>query len=260
MAETEKGKNWFLNERLLQSQKLAALGELSAGIAHEINNPLAIIRQEAEWMQRLLGKPVLAADAVLELQGSVGQVIQQVNRCTEIIRNLLNFARQHEPVVQAVDLNRVVEDMTRLVEKEARNNNIAIERRYDPELPLIYSDAPELRQVVLNILSNAAQAIGQDGAITIITRPAGVDAVELVIEDTGSGIPEENLEKIFEPFFSTKPPGQGTGLGLAISHGLIHKLGGAIQVRSAVGQGTTFTITLPQQPLTGEPPAKVSLG
>ncbi|MFI5355398.1 MAG: sensor histidine kinase, partial [Desulfobaccales bacterium] len=137
------------------------------------------------------------------------------------------------------------------VEKEAMNNHIAIERRYDPELPLIYSDAPELRQVALNLLSNAAQAIGKNGTITIVTRRVGVNAVELVIEDTGCGIPEENLEKIFEPFFSTKPPGQGTGLGLSISHGLIQQLGGSIRVRSAVGQGTSFIITLPQQPLRG---------
>ena len=253
MAGAETRKKWFMEERLLQSQKLAALGELSASIAHEINNPLAIIRQEAEIMGLTLKKaePPEACDRE-ELQESVRMIVQQVDRCAEIIRNLLDFARKREPVVQAVDLNRVVEDMTRLVEKEARNNNIDIERRYDPELPLIYSDAPELRQVALNLLSNAAQAIGKDGAITIITRPAGGNAVELVIEDTGCGISAENLEKIFEPFFSTKPPGQGTGLGLSISHGLIQQLGGSIRVRSAVGRGTSFTITLPQQPLTGD--------
>jgi two-component system NtrC family sensor kinase len=252
MAGADNRRKWFMKDRLLQSQKLAALGELSASIAHEINNPLAIIRQEAEIMSLVLKKeePPKACD-LGELQESVRMIVQQVDRCAEIIRNLLDFARKREPVVQAVDLNRVVEDMARLVEKEARNNNIAIERRYDPELPSIYSDAPELRQVVLNLLSNAAQAIGKDGTITIITRPVGVNAVELVVEDTGCGISEENLEKIFEPFFSTKPPGQGTGLGLSISHGLIQQLGCSIRVRSAVGQGTTFIITLPQQPLRG---------
>jgi len=248
MAGAETRKKWFMEERLLQSQKLAALGELSASIAHEINNPLAIIRQEAELMGLTLKKaePSTAGDRE-ELQESVRMIVQQVDRCAEIIRNLLDFARKREPVVQAVDLNRVVEDMTRLVEKEARNNNIAIERRYDPELPLIYSDAPELRQVALNLLSNATQAIGKNGAITIITRSAGKNAVELVIEDTGCGISAENLEKIFEPFFSTKPLGQGTGLGLSISHGLIQQLGGGIRVTSTIGLGTTFIITLPLQ-------------
>ncbi len=242
-----------MKDRLLQSQKLAALGELSASIAHEINNPLAIIRQEAEIMGLVLKKeePPKARD-LGELLESVRMIVQQVDRCAEIIRNLLDFARKREPVVQAVDLNCVVEDMTRLVEKEARNNNIVIERHYDPALPQIYSDAPELRQVVLNILCNAAQAIGKDGTITIVTRPAGVNAVELVIQDTGCGISAENLGKIFEPFFSTKPSGQGTGLGLSISHGLIQQLGGGIRVASTEGQGTTVIITLPQQTLTGD--------
>jgi two-component system NtrC family sensor kinase len=246
MTGSEKSRKWFMKERRLQSQKLAALGELSAGIAHEINNPLAIIRQEAEWMQHLLKKDTLGANEVKELRGCIHQVVQEVERCTQIIRNVLDFARQREPVVQAVDVNRIVEDMTMLVEKEARNNNIAIDRRYDPELPLIDSDAPGLRQVVLNILSNACQAIGKDGTITIITR-SGANDLEIVIQDTGSGIPAENLGKIFVPFFSTKPPGKGTGLGLSISHGLIQQLGGGIRVTSTVGLGTTFIITLPRQ-------------
>jgi two-component system, NtrC family, sensor kinase len=246
MTGSEKSRKWFLQERQLQSQKLAALGELSAGIAHEINNPLAIIRQEAEWMQHLLKKDTLGANEVEELRGCLHQVVQEVERCTQIIRNVLDFARQREPVVQAVDVNRIVEDMTMLVEKEARNNNIAIDRRYDPELPLINSDAPGLRQVVLNILSNACQAIGKDGTITIITR-SGANDLEIVIQDTGSGIPAENLGKIFVPFFSTKPPGKGTGLGLSISHGLIKQLGGGIRVTSTIGLGTTFIITLPRQ-------------
>ncbi len=253
MAGAETRKKWFMKERLLQSQKLAALGELSASIAHEINNPLAIIRQEAEIMGLTLKKaePPQACDRE-ELQESVRVIVQQVDRCAEIIRNLLDFARKREQVVQAVDLNRVVEDMTRLVEKEARNNNIEIDRRYDPELPLIHSDAPGLRQVVLNLLSNAAQAIGKDGTITIITRSGGGNDVELAIQDTGCGIPAENLGKIFEPFFSTKPSGQGTGLGLSISHGLIQQLGGGIRIASTVGQGTTVIITLPVQAPTGD--------
>jgi len=253
MAGADRQGKWFMEERLLQSQKLAALGELSASIAHEINNPLAIIRQEAEIMGLILKEEESLQPTDLgDLRESVRMILQQVERCAEIIRHLLDFARKREPVVQAVELNRIIEDMTRLVEKEARNNNIVIDRRYDPELPLIYSDAPELRQVVLNILSNAAQAIGKDGTITIITQPSGADAVEIVIQDTGCGIPAEDLEKIFEPFFSTKPPGQGTGLGLAISHGLIQQLGGEIRVSSTVGKGTAITISLPRQAPTGD--------
>ncbi len=244
--DTPEKKDWLLDERLLQSQKLAAIGELSAGIAHEINNPLAIIRQEAEWLQLLLKKiEVKDIKKIKELEGSVCQIMQQVDRCTEITRNLLDFARKRDPVIQAVEVNRIIEDMTMLVEKEAGHNNIVIVRDYDPELPRIYSDAPQLRQVILNFLTNATQAIGADGIVTIATRRRGNNAVDLVFTDTGCGIPEENLGKIFDPFFTTKPPGKGTGLGLSICHGIILRLGGQIAVTSQVGVKTTFTITLP---------------
>ena len=241
-------KDWLLDERLLQSQKLAAIGELSAGIAHEINNPLAIIRQEAEWMQHLLkklggGEP----KELVELQGSIHQIVQQVDRCTEITRNLLDFARKRDPVIQAVEVNRIIENMTMLVEKEAKHKNITIVRHYDETLPVIYSDAPQLRQVILNFLTNATHAIGKDGVVTITTRLNGDDAVDIVISDTGCGIPADHLGKIFDPFFTTKPPGQGTGLGLSICHGIILRLGGRITVKSQVGQGTEFTITLPRR-------------
>jgi len=240
-------KDWLLDERLLQSQKLAAIGELSAGIAHEINNPLAIIRQEAEWMQHLLKKLGGHDPKELgELQGSVHQIVQQVDRCTEITRNLLDFARKRDPVIQAVEVNRIIENMTMLVEKEAKHQNITIVRRYDKSLPVIYSDAPQLRQVILNFLTNATHAIGQDGVVTITTRLNGDDAVDIVSGDTGCGIPQETLQKIFDPFFTTKPPGQGTGLGLSICHGIILRLGGRITVKSTVGQGAEFTITLPR--------------
>jgi two-component system NtrC family sensor kinase len=243
--EAPDKKDWLLDERLLQSQKLAAIGELSAGIAHEINNPLAIIRQEAEWMQLLLKKMGGGKD-LEELQGSARQIVEQVDRCTEITRNLLDFARKRDPVIQAVEVNRVIEDMTRLVEKEAKHNNISIVRQYDQELPVIYSDAPQLRQVILNFLTNATQAIGRDGVVTITTRPGGDDEVDIMVSDTGCGIPAEQLSKIFDPFFTTKPPGQGTGLGLSICHGIIQRLGGRIGVASTVGRGTEFTITLPR--------------
>ena len=215
-----------------------SIGELSAGIAHEINNPLAIIRQEAEWMQHLL-KKLGGGDQkeLVELQGSVHQIVQQVDRCTEITRNLLDFARKRDPVIQAVEVNRVIENMTMLVEKEAKHKNIAIVRHYDETLPVIYSDAPQLRQVILNFLTNATQAIGKDGVVTITTRLSNEDAVDIVISDTGCGIPEANLSKIFDPFFTTKPPGQGTGLGLSICHGIILRLGGRISGGKHGGPG-----------------------
>ena len=241
-------RDWLLDERLLQSQKLAAIGELSAGIAHEINNPLAIIRQEAEWMQLLL-KKLKGADSkeIEELQGSALQIVQQVDRCAEITRNLLDFARKRDPVIQAVEVNRIIEDMTMLMEKEATHNNITIVRQYDKTLPLIYSDAPQLRQVFLNFLTNAAYAIGKDGGITITTRLGDLDSVDIVISDTGCGIPEENLGKIFDPFFTTKDVGEGMGLGLSICHRIVQDCDGRIAVRSEPGQFCEFSLEFPSK-------------
>ncbi len=236
----------MLDLQLLHSQKLAAIGELSAGIAHEINNPLAIIYQEADWTRRLLKKSALADSPELEeISESLGQINQQVNRCKEIIQNLLNFARKREPVIQAVEINRLIEDMAVLVEKTSKYRNIAMVRQYQPDIPLIMSDPPQLRQIILNLLNNATHAIDHDGTITITTCPAGPEDLEIAISDTGCGIPPENLEKIFDPFFTTKPEGKGTGLGLAICHRLVVNLGGQISVASQVNQGTTFTMKLP---------------
>ncbi|MBM4274406.1 MAG: two-component sensor histidine kinase [Deltaproteobacteria bacterium] len=238
-------EDWLLDDRFLQAQKLVAIGELAAGVAHEINNPLAIIRQEAELILYLLkDRETLVREEILTLGDSLHHIILEVDRCTEITRNLLDFARKRDPVIQGLELNKLIEDMARLVEKEARLKNIAIIRRYDPELPMLFSDGPQLRQVILNLLMNARDAVGQDGAITVTTRGEG-DGVVIVIEDTGCGIPSENLDKIFHPFFTTKPPAKGTGLGLSICHGIIQRLGGSITVASQAGQGSRFTIRLP---------------
>jgi two-component system NtrC family sensor kinase len=236
----------FLDEQLIQSQKLAAIGELSSGIAHEINNPLAIIGQEMEWVQHLMRNNDLKDfQGVDEFQDSLHEIARQVDRCKEITHRLLNFARKMEPLIQRVDMNKLIEDMTRLVEREAVHKNITIVRKYQEDLPLIQSDAPLLRQVILNLLNNAVYAVGQNGTVTLTTRSLADSAVEIAVQDTGCGIARENLDKIFNPFFTTKPPGKGTGLGLSICHGIIDKLGGRITVSSTVGKGTTFTIGLP---------------
>lgn len=247
--EPRPGPEWLLDEGLLQAQKLAAIGQLGAGVAHEINNPLAIIRQEAQWMQTLLQTDHFhGLEEVKELQDSLREIIQQVDRTKEITHNLLDFARKRQPVLQAVDFNKLIEDMARLVETEARRKNIRIARHLAPNLPPIDADAPQLRQVILNILNNAVYAIGKDGTVTVTTRKAGKDTVEIVVSDTGPGIAPEDLPRIFDPFFTTKPPGQGTGLGLSICHGIVEKLGGRITAASQAGQGATFTISLPLKP------------
>jgi signal transduction histidine kinase len=165
---------------------------------------------------------------------------------------LLDFARKQEPLIQGADVNKLIEDMARLVEKEATQKNIKLVRNYQKDLPRVQTDPPLLRQVVLNLLNNAAYAIGKDGDISISTRQSANNSVELVFSDTGCGIPKEQLDKIFDPFFTTKPPGKGTGLGLSISHSIIVKLGGRITVASEVGCGATFTIHLPVEQSKGE--------
>lgn len=236
----------ILDQQLIQSQKLAAIGELSSGIAHEINNPLAIIGQEVEWIRHLIQEGAQQAEAPLEdLKDSLREIGQQVERCREITHKLLDFARKQEPLIQAVDINRLIEDMVRLVEREASLHNIRLERHYGEALPTVRTDAPLVRQVVLNILNNASYAIQKDGVITIETRAQGNGWVEIAVHDTGCGIPKDHLHKIFDPFFTTKPMGKGTGLGLSICHGIIERLGGRISVESEVGLGTTFRIHLP---------------
>jgi two-component system NtrC family sensor kinase len=240
-ASAEREKDWS-EEQLLQSQKLAAIGELSAGIAHEINNPLAIIRQEAEWLLHLFKKE--SPPDAAEIKNCLTEVVHQVDRAREITHNLLNFARRQQPVVQAVDLNRLVEDMSLLVAKEAQHNRISMVKQLQPDLPSINSDAPLLRQVILNLLNNAIQATGPDGTVTVTTR---VDANQVMVQvdDTGSGISKENIAQIFDPFFTTKPQGKGTGLGLSICHGIIERLGGRISAASEEGKGASFTVKLP---------------
>jgi len=248
-ASTNDQPKPILDEQLLQTQRLASIGQLSAGIAHEINNPLAIIRQEAEWLEHLLKNEKFKDIQELQDFGdSLRVIVQQVDRCTEITGNLLNFARKREPVIQATHINKIIKDMAALVEREARHSNIDIIQEFQPDLPAILSDPPLLRQVILNLLTNATQAIGKDGAVTITAARAGSDGLKITVRDTGCGIAPENLSKIFDPFFTTKPEGQGTGLGLAICHGIIYRLGGAISVASEVGKGTTFTISLPLAP------------
>jgi two-component system NtrC family sensor kinase len=242
-AAAEREKNWSA-EQLLQSQKLASIGELSAGIAHEINNPLAIIRQEAEWLLHLFKKE--SPPAADEIKNCLAEVVHQVDRAREITHNLLNFARRQQPVVQAVDLNRLVEDMSLLVAKEAKNNSISMVKELQPDLPSINSDAPLLRQVILNLLNNAIQAVGQDGTVTVTTRVTDANQVLFQVDDTGPGISKENLAQIFDPFFTTKPQGKGTGLGLSICHGIIERLGGKISAASVEGQGASFIVQLPQ--------------
>jgi len=245
-AQIAEQRRRSADEQLCRSEKLSTVDEISAGIAHEINNPLGIIAQETQWIQHLLrSEPLKDAKTMGDLRDSLREISIQVDRCKEIVHKLLNLAREMEPVIQGADINDLIEHMAALIEREAATKNIRVTKLLEPDLPIVYSDPPLLRQVVLNLLINATHAVEKDGTITVTTKSNENESVEIGVTDTGSGISEENLNKIFTPFFSTKPHGKGTGLGLAICRGIIERLGGRISVTSDVGETTTFTIHLP---------------
>jgi len=231
----------------MQSTKMAALGKMAAGIAHEINNPLAVIGEKAGWLKDLLHEEDLAQSPNFqEFADTVNKIELHVNRAKKVTHRLLGFARRMEPVHEKVDLNTILHDTIGFLENEARYRNIDIQADFDEELPQTTSDSAQLQQVFLNILNNAIDAIGKDGEIIVKTKLLPkINSLGVEIIDNGPGIPKEMLDKIFDPFFTTKEVGKGTGLGLSISYSIIDKLGGKMMVASEEGQGTTFTIYLP---------------
>ena len=168
-----------------------------------------------------------------------------MDRCKEIVNKLLSFARDMKPVIQRVELNALIDNIAQLVKKEATAKQIRIYTKFQSGLPAVYSDPPLLRQIILNLLVNATQAIDRSGVITISTNTGNNGTIEIAVEDTGCGIPEENLDRIFTPFFTTKTSKQGSGLGLAFCRGIIEKLGGSISVVSEIGKWTIFTVRIP---------------
>jgi two-component system NtrC family sensor kinase len=231
----------------MQSTKMAALGKMAAGIAHEINNPLAVIGEKAGWLKDLLHEEDLAQSPNFqEFADTVSKIENHVNRAKKVTHRLLGFARRMEPVQERVDLNAVLDDTIGFLENEARYRNIDIQTDFDEKLPQTTSDSAQLQQVFLNILNNAIDAIGKDGEILVKTSYiAKNNSLAVEVSDNGPGIPKEMLDKIFDPFFTTKEVGKGTGLGLSISYSIVDKLGGRMMVASEAGKGTAFTIYLP---------------
>ncbi len=234
-----------LTAQLIQSDKLAALGKMATGIAHEINNPLAVIGEKAGWMKDLLNEEEFRNSPNLkEYETSVRKIEDHIERARKITHNMLGFARRMEPRLDDVDVNRVLDQTVDLLDNHARVNDIRIRKHYDPKLPIIASDQSQLQQVFLNLLNNAIDAIGSNGFIDISTvHKNGFIAVQ--VADNGPGIPKEQQRRIFDPFFTTKASGRGTGLGLSISFSIIEKMGGAITFESELGRGTIFTVNLP---------------
>jgi two-component system NtrC family sensor kinase len=234
-----------MEQRMVAAERLASLGTLAAGVAHEINNPLAIINDSAGWMKLLLKKEETTALSVKsQFEKGLDKIEKSVERARKITHQLLSFVRKNDSIMSEVDLKKLVEEAFELLNKEAKNKGIELAQESDPSLGTIWSDPHQLRQILINLLTNAIYAIGEKGRVTVSLEKKG-DEMSLTVRDTGQGIPKENLERIFEPFFSTKSGGEGTGLGLFVTRGIIEKLGGMIEVESQVGRGTSFKIKLP---------------
>jgi two-component system NtrC family sensor kinase len=227
------------------TDKLASIGRLAAGVGHEINNPLAIINQKTGLAEDLM---LLSPDFEHKetINGCLKVIDQSVERCKAITHRLLGFARRSNVQYEKVQVNDVIAEVMQFLENSMLHSRIRLELNLQEDLPPILSDHLQLQQIFLNITNNAIDSMSKEGLVTIMTHLVAGE-VRVVIQDNGSGIPPEVLPHIFEPFFTTKETGKGTGLGLSITYGLVKKLGGDITVRSHVGQGTAFTITLPIQ-------------
>lgn len=235
-----------MEQQMITTERLASLGTLAAGVAHEINNPLAIIKESAGFMKLILGKEELAdMPRRKDFELALGKIENGIERAKRITLQLLGFARKDDSVLTEVDLIQLVDEAIQLVEREAINRDIEIIREMAHDKATIWSDPYKLRQVLINLLTNSIHATGPGGKITIMLEGMG-EEVSLTVKDTGQGIPNENLKRIFEPFFSTKSPGKGTGLGLFVTRNIIENLGGNIKVESQVGHGASFSVKLPK--------------
>lgn len=229
------------------SNKMASLGRLAAGVAHEINNPLAIINEKAGLIQDIFTFGTRYVDAT-KLSGLVEAILTSVNRCGAITRRLLRFARHMDVSLEPVDLKDVIEEVLGFLEKEAEYRCIQLDVDVDESIPQFESDRGKLQQIFLNLFNNAFAAMQDGGRLKITAHRQDRDHVTVKVADNGCGIAETDLSRIFEPFFSTKTKDCGTGLGLSITYGLVKELGGACEVDSEIGKGTVFAITLPLKP------------
>lgn len=247
-----------MNEQIIEAGKLAALGELAAGIAHEINNPVAIMVEEAGWIEDCL-KDLNDQDSEIyrEISQSVKQIKIQGARCREITHKLLTFARRSDTADRCVSLNTLINEVAILCEQRARYAKVRIDMELEKGIPMVAVSPTEMQQVVLNLVNNAIDAMEtQGGGVLTLSTKLVNNWVVLEVSDTGPGIPKSVLPRIFEPFFTTKPVGKGTGLGLSICYGIVKKAGGNIEVESELGKGATFRVWLPPV----EPPNTLKVG
>jgi len=245
IKEADRAKE-LMNEQVIETGKLASIGELAAGIAHEINNPVAIMVEEAGWIQDLLEEEEFGqSDNLAEFERALKQINSQGKRCKEITHKLLSFARKTDARLQMFSINDLIEEVIGLSEQRARFAKVTISAHLEKDLPAIKASPSEMQQVFLNLINNAVDAMEKEGGRLAIASHRYDDHIVIEVTDTGPGIPPANLDRVFDPFYTTKPVGKGTGLGLSICYGIIKKMGGDIRVQSEMDEGTTFTIELP---------------
>jgi len=239
LKERDERLKEYTQQQIMKSERLATLGQLAAGVAHEINNPLGAVLMYAHLSLEEM-------EAEDPHRKNLEKAVGEATRCKDIVKRLLDFARQTEPKVEKLDANEILERTLSLVENQALFQNVKIIKDLSASLPKTMMDGSQIQQVFTNIILNAAEALNGEGELTVATRmvPDG-ESIEIKFTDTGCGIPKENLEKIFDPFFTTKEVGRGTGLGLAVSYGIVARHKGTIDVKSEQGKGTTFIVKLP---------------
>lgn len=238
-----------LNAQVVEAGKLGALGEMAAGIAHEINNPVAIMMEEAGWIEDLLVDMPPDDPVAPEIARSVAQIRRQGTRCRDITHKLLSFARKSDRDLHRVEVNVLLRELASLCDQRALNTAVSVSLDLQADLPPVWASSSELQQVFLNLFNNAFDAMeGQGGTLQVASRLTAEDMIEVTVADSGPGIPESILQRVYDPFFTTKPVGKGTGLGLSICYGIVKKLGGELKVASLIGVGTSFRVLLPRAP------------
>ena len=244
-----------LGQQLVRATRLAELGQMAAGFAHEINNPLQIMKSDHALIKTIFSSmkkngELKESKDVRDLETTLDQLNRQIERCAKITQAILKFGRQSEPVAKDVDLVAFMPEMTSMVAKKASVQGIRMKEEIAEGTPLVRVDPSQLQQVLLNLFNNAIDAIterhgSQGGELSIQAGPGKDGKVKIAVTDNGAGISPENIKKVFTPFFTTKPPGQGTGLGLSVCYGIVDSMGGTMEVESEKGVGTTFVVYLP---------------
>jgi len=242
LTDKEKAR---IDATIMQSSKMASLGKMAAGVAHEVNNPLSIIRESAGWVRDMIAEGDFdEVEARENLEEALGDIERHVERARSVTHKMLGFARSMEPTQEDVDFNQLVRETVSFLDNEILYRNIRVDYDLSLELPFLNTDFNQVQQVVLNLVENAIDAAGEKGTIHLSTQ-SGTDFVEFRISDSGPGIPQELLSRVFDPFFTTKSAGEGTGLGLSIIYSILKKVGGDIKVQNLTEGGAQFSVRLP---------------